>query len=139
MSDSEPRLPTVRGLVVIGVVAIMLGLPMVSTSLFSRARLEGVLRRSSALSMRGHQMASTGQSLAMPVALAEQSAVPALPTMSATVPWKSPLYPQNGGTLWDRIRVSTKRDRRAFLLGTAIQIHAPATAATPVPRFSPLP
>jgi hypothetical protein len=46
-------------------------------------------------------------------------------------PWISPLYPQNGVTVWDRIRVSSQRDHRAFLLGTAIQAHAPAVAATP--------
>ncbi len=55
---------------------------------------------------------------------------------SATGPWVSSLYPQNGVTLWDRIRVSSQRDRRAFLLGTAIQAHARATAATPGPRFA---
>jgi hypothetical protein len=55
---------------------------------------------------------------------------------SATSPWVSSLYPQNGVTLWDRIRVSSQRDRRAFLLGTAIQAHARATAATPGPRFA---
>jgi hypothetical protein len=49
----------------------------------------------------------------------------------------NPLFPQNGVTLWDRIRVSSKRDRRAFLLGTAIQLHTPAIAATPGPRFAP--
>lgn len=57
------------------------------------------------------------------------------PSTSATDPWVSPLYPQNGVTLWDRVRVSTKRDRRAFLLGTAIQLHAPPMAATPGPRY----
>ena len=56
-----------------------------------------------------------------------------LPRVSATGPWKSPLYPQNGVTVWDRIRVSTQRDRRAFLLGTAIQIHAGAAGASPIP------
>ena len=55
---------------------------------------------------------------------------------SATGPWTSPLYPQNGVTHWDRIRVSSQRDRRAYLLGTAIQAHARATAATPGPRFA---
>jgi hypothetical protein len=62
-----------------------------------------------------------------------------LPPVISIGPLKSPLYPQNGGTLWDRIRVSSKRDRRAFLLGSAIQIHAPAAAATPGPRFDPPP
>ncbi len=52
-------------------------------------------------------------------------------------PWTSPLFPQNGVTLWDRIRVSSKHDRRAFLLGTAIQLHTPAIAATPGPQFAP--
>jgi hypothetical protein len=49
----------------------------------------------------------------------------------------NPLFPQNGVTLWDRIRVSSKRDHRAFLLGTTIQLHTPAIAATPGPRFAP--
>lgn len=52
---------------------------------------------------------------------------------------KSPLYPRNGVALWDRIRASSKRDRSAFLLGTAIQIHAPEAAATPGPLFDPTP
>jgi hypothetical protein len=54
-----------------------------------------------------------------------------LPRGSVARPWVSPLYPQNGVTLWDRVRVSPQRNRRAFLLGTAIQVHAPAVAATP--------
>jgi hypothetical protein len=59
------------------------------------------------------------------------------PRGSVARPWVSPLYPQNGVTVWDRIRVSSQRDRRAFLLGTAIQIHAAATASTVPggPRF----
>jgi len=43
-------------------------------------------------------------------------------------------YPRNSVTLWDRIRVSAPQDRRASLLGTAIQIHAPQAAATPGPQ-----
>ena len=50
---------------------------------------------------------------------------------NATGPWASPLYPQNGVMLWERIRVSAKQDRLAFLLGTAIQVHAPFAATTP--------
>ena len=53
------------------------------------------------------------------------------PHGSVARPWISPLYPQNGVTVWDRIRASSQRDRRAFLLGTAIQVHAPTVAATP--------
>jgi hypothetical protein len=58
-----------------------------------------------------------------------------LPRGSVARPWVSPLYPQNGVTLWDRVRVSSQRNRRAFLLGTAIQVHAPAVAATPGTRM----
>jgi hypothetical protein len=76
--------------------------------------------------------------LVMPIDLAAQAASTALPAVSATGPWASPLYPQNGVTLWDRIRVSWYQDRSAFLLGTAIQLHAPETAATPGPRPTPL-
>jgi hypothetical protein len=50
---------------------------------------------------------------------------------SSAGPWRSPLYPQNGVTLWDRIRVSALQDRQAFLLGMAIQLHAPEAATTP--------
>lgn len=64
--------------------------------------------------------------------------VPPMPSATTGAP-KSPLYPRNGVTLWDRIRVSSKRDRSAFLLGTAIQIHAPEAAATPGPGFDPPP
>ncbi|MGH2618522.1 MAG: hypothetical protein ACRDJC_25100 [Thermomicrobiales bacterium] len=48
----------------------------------------------------------------------------------------SPLYPKIGLTLWDRIRVSSRQDERAFLLGAAIQIHTPAIAATPGPQYA---
>jgi hypothetical protein len=72
------------------------------------------------------------QSPVMPVDRVGQLAWTALPPVSATGPWTSPLYPQNGVTLWDRIRVSSPRDRRAFLLGSAIQIHAGAAGASPV-------
>lgn len=54
-----------------------------------------------------------------------------LPRFDRNGPWPSPLYPQNGVTLWDRIRSSASRSNRAFLLGTGIQVHAAATAATP--------
>jgi hypothetical protein len=53
--------------------------------------------------------------------------------------WKSKIHARNDFTLWDQIRVSSQLDRRAFLLGTAIQIHAPETAATPGPRDAPSP
>ena len=62
--------------------------------------------------------------------LTRAPAVTALPAVNSTGPWKSPLYPQNGVTLWDRIRVSSRKDRRAYLLGSAIQVHARATAAS---------
>ena len=57
-----------------------------------------------------------------------------LPLGSSPGHWASPLYPKIGVTLWDRIRVSSPKDRRAFLLGTTIQVHARAAAATPGPR-----
>jgi hypothetical protein len=58
------------------------------------------------------------------------------PPVSTTGPWASPLYPQNHVTLWDRIRASTQDNVWAFLLGSAIQLHAPETAATPGPRLA---
>ena len=57
-----------------------------------------------------------------------------LPRGSATGQPASPLYPKIGVTLWDRIWISSPKDRRAFLLGTAIQVHARAAAATPGPQ-----
>jgi hypothetical protein len=59
------------------------------------------------------------------------------PPTARNGPAISPLFPRNGVTLWDRIRVSSKHDQRAFLLGTAIQLHTPAIAATPGPQFAP--
>ena len=47
----------------------------------------------------------------------------------ASGPWVSPLYPQNGVPLWGRIWLSPETDPRAFLLGTTILLHAPATGA----------
>ena len=57
-----------------------------------------------------------------------------LPLGSSPGHWASPLYPESGATLWDRIRGNSPEDRRAYLLGTAIQVHARAAAATPGPR-----
>jgi hypothetical protein len=74
------------------------------------------------------------QALGSPGASTGERASAARPHVSAAGPWTSPLYPQNGVTLWDRIRVSSQKDRRAFLMGTAIQIHTPALAATPGTR-----
>jgi hypothetical protein len=56
------------------------------------------------------------------------SAAARVPTI-ASGPWVSPLYPQNGVSLWDRIWLNPETDPWDFLLGTAIQLHAPATAA----------
>ena len=78
----------------------------------------------------GHEFS---QPIPMPMSRGGTPSLAALPRVNVTGPWKSPLYPQNGVTVWDRIRVSTQRDRRAFLLGTAIQAHAPETAASPIP------
>lgn len=55
----------------------------------------------------------------------------ALPRDSATGQSASPLYPKIGVTLWDRIRVSSPKDRRAFLWGSTIQVHARAATRTP--------
>lgn len=49
-------------------------------------------------------------------------------------PSASPAYLPSAGTMWEQIRDSSLRDRRAFLLGTSIQVHAPETATTPGPR-----
>jgi len=78
----------------------------------------------------GHDLS---QPAPMPMGQGGTPSLAPLPRVSATGPWKSPLYPQNGVTVWDRIRVSTQRDRRAFLLGSAIQIHAGAAGASPIP------
>jgi hypothetical protein len=82
------------------------------------------------------RLASHDRALARPIAhVAAGAPQPAVfPPGSAGGPWTSPLYPQNHVTLWDRIRVSTRKDRRAYLMGTAIQLHAPAAAATPGAR-----
>lgn len=57
-----------------------------------------------------------------------------LPRDSATGQPASPLYPKIGVPLWDRIRIGSPKDRRAFLMGSTIQVHARAAAATPGPR-----
>jgi hypothetical protein len=58
---------------------------------------------------------------------------------SATDPWRSPLAPQHGLTLWQRIQVSTSTDFQVFLVGSAIQLYAPQTAATPEPQYNRFP
>jgi hypothetical protein len=72
-----------------------------------------------------------GRARERPVAAAKQY----VPRGSAARPPASPLYPLHGATLWERVRASSPRDRRTFLLATAIQLHAPATAATPGPQW----
>jgi hypothetical protein len=75
------------------------------------------------------------QLLVMPLDLDGEPASTPLPPASAAGPWISPLYPQNSVTLWDRIRVSSSRDRRAYLLGTAIQVHGSKNASMPGPQY----
>jgi hypothetical protein len=134
-------------LLLFGTVAMALGLALVTASLTPSADALGdpapdprriVLVGSSAPKPGAPASGDDrAEPLTTPMPLARAPARAELPRLSATGPWVSPLYPQNGVTLWDRIRVSSKRDRRAFLLGTAIQIHDPATAATPGPRSAP--
>ncbi len=129
-------------MLVVSSVAIALGLGAVAASLAPAPGDEGeiawqqppmVVTRDNA-PRPGASYDHPAGSPATPGQRASRPAFGAYPTVSATRPWKSPLYPQNGVTLWDRIRVSSKRDPWAFLLGTTIQIHAPETAATPGPR-----
>jgi hypothetical protein len=42
--------------------------------------------------------------------------------------WEPTGYPEIGSTLWDRVWTSSRQDRRAFLFGSSIQLHAPASA-----------
>jgi len=62
--------------------------------------------------------------------LGAKATLAARDTLSTTGPWESPLYPRIGKTLWDRVRESSPRDHRAFLMGTSIQVHARAAAVT---------
>jgi hypothetical protein len=55
--------------------------------------------------------------------------------VGGTSPWASVVPPPTDGTPWDRLVASEQRDRRAFLLATSIQLHAPGIAATPRPRI----
>ena len=141
------RQPTSRGaadlLLVFGTVAMVLGLAAVTASLRPEAAGRGEPVQNWAPISIDRDLASVVQPdiaehfLAeppTPTDVADEPDPPALPHVSDTGPWKSPLYPQNHVTLWDRIRVSSPRDRRAQLLGAAIQTHAPETAATPGPR-----
>lgn len=79
------------------------------------------------------------QPATLPVDVAGENAPTEPPRVTAPDLWVSPLYPRNGVTLWDRIRVSTPGDYRAYLMGTATQLHAPAIAATPGPRTARFP
>jgi hypothetical protein len=124
--------------------AVALGLAMVTMSLMAPADGAGETRQdwpriglerdvTWEISSSSNRSA-LAQPLAMPRDWAEQVAATGLPAVSTAGPWISPLYPHNGVTLWDRIRVSVQQDRRAFLFGAAIQLHAPVVAATPGPR-----
>jgi hypothetical protein len=129
---------------VVTVLAVALGLAMVETSLTFGDHPAGhappsgparIAQRSEARPVRLAGVVLT-ESLARSTEEAWEQQSKFRSMGMKTGPSTSPLFPQNGVTLWDRIRVSSKRDVRAFLLGTAIQIHAPATAATPGPRFA---
>ena len=130
-------------MLVVVTLAISLGLGAVTTSLTASLQASGVRAQDHpAVVMAAGGALAVGpdrvspdrvQAPVMPLALDGEPASTPLPPVSAAGPWKSPLYPQNGVTLWDRIRVSSQRDRRAFLLGTAIQIHAGAAGASPLP------
>ena len=122
--------------------AIGLGLAAVTAGLAPTAGVDhGVLVRSSISGVRSlapeverrESEAALRQAVGSPGASTGMRAAAARPHVSAAGPWTSPLYPQNGVTLWDRVRVSSQKDQRAFLMGAAIQIHAPALAATPGP------
>ena len=130
-------------MLVVATLAIGLGLGAVTTSLTASLQASGervqdhptvAMAAGGALAV-GPDGASPDrvQAPVMPLDLDGEPASAPLPPARAAGPWKSPLYPQNGVTLWDRIRVSSQRDRRAFLLGTAIQIHAGAAGASPLP------
>lgn len=127
----------------VAIVALALGLAAVLTSLVpasdeTRAQPHRARRLAIevVLAVKSPRLASHDRARARPRAQAAAGAP--LPTVfppgSAGGPWISPLYPQNNVTLWDRIRVSTRKDRRAYLMGTAIQLHAPEAAATPGAR-----
>jgi hypothetical protein len=128
---------------VVATLAIGLGLGAVTTSLTASLQASGERAQDhSAVVMADGGMLAIGpdgvspdhvQAPVMPSDLDGEPASTPLPHESASGPWKSPLYPQNGVTLWDRIRVSSHWDRRAFLLGTAIQIHAGAAGESPLP------
>ncbi len=124
---------------VFATLTIALGLGAITASLapFAEARGDPVQARPATVvaGASGLPLESLGlpDDGAQPLSQIEAPATTPLPPVSATGPWKSPLYPQNGVTVWDRIRVSTQRDRRAFLLGTTIQIHAGAAGASPIP------
>jgi hypothetical protein len=129
-------------LLVFATAALALGLAAVTASLapsidemgdpIQRRPRTGVSRAASLAApppVAGRDQAPLGT----PMKLAGASVLADVVQFNAAGPWNSPLYPQNGVTLWDRIRVSSKRDRSAFLFGISIQLHAPETAATPGP------
>lgn len=61
--------------------------------------------------------------------------VSAAPGLTATnlTPWTIPLTALDARTFWHSVRASSSDATWAYLLGTAIQLHAPALVATPVP------
>lgn len=132
-------------LLVVGVVALTLGLAAVSASLAPTAPEPGDHapdRPRSVMAAAGPpglppRFSGVERAPRSPdIADVADTPIPAPPANAVFGrPSISPLYPQNGVTLWDHIRVSPSRDRRAFLLGTTIQIHAPEIAATPGPRY----
>lgn len=128
-----------------GVVALALGLSGVTAGLWpvgppsadywpSSRRVEG---RTVAAPCPCADGGLRSEPRAVPLHVTDEPSAASLPPALLADPPISPLYPRNHVTLWDRIRVSSKRDVRAFLLGTAIQVHAPAIAATPGARFAP--
>ena len=106
----------------------------------ARGRSPMALARGGEWDVRPRESAADpAQPAALPVNPVDEYHPDERPRVTAPDLWVSPLYPRNGVTLWDRIRVSTPGDDRAYLMGIAIQLHAPAIAATPGPGITRFP
>jgi hypothetical protein len=130
-------------LLVVATVALALGLAAIAASLAPAATVPGdrprsVMAAAGTPEVRPRISGEERSPLSPRIADLADEPAPTPPShVDANSRPISPLYPKIGLTLWDRIRASSRQDEGAFLLGTTIQIHVPALAATPGPQYSP--
>jgi hypothetical protein len=142
-SASVLRLIVGTMMVALGLAAVIDGLGPsaigMRTATLARPRLSASVAASPGWSPFADHAQAPPLALSRDRGSADQPGAAARRPVGVTSPWRSPLAPQNGVTLWERIQVSSSTDPQVFLVGVAIQLYAPQTAATPGPHYNRFP